>query len=47
MGRLGEESSILHLSRYLLEIIFTLDLYLASHWENAEVYGPLMSIDES
>ena len=27
MGRLGEESSILHLSWYLLKIVFVLDLF--------------------
>ena len=37
VGRLGEESSILHLSRYLLK--FTLDLYFA------DIYGPLTSCD--
>ena len=43
MGRLGKESSILYLSRYLLKINFTLDLYFAC--QNAEVYEPLMSHD--
>ena len=41
VGRLGEESSVLRLSWYLLKINFTvtLDLYFAS--QNAETYGPL------
>jgi hypothetical protein len=43
VGGLGEESSILYLSRYLLKINFTLDLYFAS--QNAEIYGLLMSHD--
>ena len=38
VGRLGEESSILFLSGYLLKINFTLNLYFAS--ENAEIYEP-------
>ena len=40
---MGEESSILYLSGYLLKIDFTLDLYFAS--QNAEIYELLMSHD--
>ena len=38
VGRLGEESSILFLSGYLLKINFTLDLFFIS--KNAEIYEP-------
>ena len=39
MGQLGEESSILYLSGYLLKINFTLDFYLAG--QNTVNYEPL------
>ena len=43
MGRLGEESPILYLSRYLLKMNFRLDLYFVS--QNAQIYEPPMGYD--